>query len=193
MRSQAVHSTTLLPLLLAAMRRPNLKTTYRHAGRAIPKSPCGNRWRAVWLQKQRVQRKLKPADVATKLGVSEKDVEMIEARKWPLQDEWFPALRELFAPPRGVKAKKPAPMPRKAPAKTTAKTAKAVAKTGKQTAPTPAKATLKPTNTKTQAFTKRRDKKPDSPTARSREDADVGVATQIPADRPSSAPAAYHI
>lgn len=29
----------------------------------------------------------KACDVATKLGISEKDVEMIEAREWPLQDE----------------------------------------------------------------------------------------------------------
>ena len=51
-----------------------------------------------WLRKQRVQRKLKHGDVATKIGVSGKDVEMIEARKWPLPAEWFPALKELFAP-----------------------------------------------------------------------------------------------
>ena len=37
----------LLPLLLAARRRPNLKTTYRHAGRAIPKS-AATRIEQLW-------------------------------------------------------------------------------------------------------------------------------------------------
>ena len=81
-----------------------------------------------------MQRKLKHADVATKIGVSGKDVEMIEARKWPPPlAEWFPALKELFAPPRGAKAK-PAPMPKKAKPPTTAKADKAAAQTAKKTA-----------------------------------------------------------
>jgi transcriptional regulator with XRE-family HTH domain len=120
----------------------------------------------AWLRKQRVQRKLQHADVATKIGVSGKDVEMIEARKWPLPAEWFPALKELFAPPRGVKAKKPAPMPRKAKPPTTAKADKATEQTAKKTAPktaaSAAKATPKSTkaNATKQAAATRQDTEP---------------------------------
>lgn len=120
----------------------------------------------AWLRKQRVQRKLQHADVATKIGVSGKDVEMIEARKWPLPAEWFPALKELFAPPRGVKAKKPAPMPKKAKPPTTAKADKAAAQTAQKTAPktaaSAAKATPKSTkaNPTKQAAATRQDTKP---------------------------------
>ena len=119
----------------------------------------------AWLRKRRVQRKLKHADVASKIGISGKDVEMIEARKWPLPAEWFPALKELFAPPRGAKAKKPAPMPKKAKPPTTAKADKAAAQTAKKTTPktaaSPAKATPKSTkaNAKKQAAATRQDTK----------------------------------
>jgi len=140
-----------------------------------------------WLQRQRSQRKLKPADIATKLGVSKKDVELIEARKWPLPADWFPALNELFAPPRAGKAKTPtakngsaqnksalrqsaAPADTKAESPTTAKPAKPSAKGTKKAAPTPAKAIPKPAKStpKEQAVTIKKAAEPDpdpSPTA----------------------------
>jgi hypothetical protein len=114
-----------------------------------------------WLQRQRSQRRLKTTDVATKLGVSRNDVELIEARKWPLPADWFPALNELFAPPRAGKAKtptakngsaqnksasrqSPAPADTKAESATIANPEKPSAKGTKKVAPTPAKAIRKP-------------------------------------------------
>ena len=124
----------------------------------------------AWLRKQRVQRKLKHADVASKIGISGKDVEMIEARKWPLPAEWFPALKELFAPPRGAKAKKPAPMPKKAKPPTTAKADKAAAQTAQKTAPKTAASAAKATPKSTKADAKKQ-------AAASRQDTEPRVAT----------------
>ena len=88
-------------------------------------------------------------------------MELIEARKWPLPAGWFPALNELFAPPRAGKAKKPtpkngsaqkksaprqsaAPADTKAESPTIAKPEKPAAKGTKKAAPTPAKEIPKP-------------------------------------------------
>jgi len=57
----------------------------------------------MWLGEQRRKCGLTHSDVAAWLGVSCTDVRLVEARKWPLPDEWFPTLTDLFAPPRMIR------------------------------------------------------------------------------------------
>ena len=70
-------------------------------------SDKSSRMNGKWIREQRLQRKLKPADVASKLGTSRLDVELIETRNWLIPTEWFQPLAELFAASKSGKGKKP--------------------------------------------------------------------------------------
>ena len=71
-------------------------------------SDKSSRMNGKWIREQRLQRKLKPADVASKLGTSRLDVELIETRNWLIPTEWFQPLAELFTASKSGKGKKPA-------------------------------------------------------------------------------------
>ncbi len=53
----------------------------------------------AWLREQRGKYGLSHSDVALWLGVNQSDVRRVEERQWPLPDEWFPTLIDLFVPP----------------------------------------------------------------------------------------------
>ena len=53
----------------------------------------------LWLREQRGKYGLSHSDVALWLGVNQSDVRRVEERQWPLPDEWFPTLIDLFVPP----------------------------------------------------------------------------------------------
>jgi transcriptional regulator with XRE-family HTH domain len=70
-------------------------------------SEKSSRMNGKWIRDQRLQRKLKPADVASKLGTSRLDVELIETRNWLIPTEWLLPLSELFASTTSGKGKAP--------------------------------------------------------------------------------------
>jgi transcriptional regulator with XRE-family HTH domain len=69
-------------------------------------SDKSSRMNGKWIREQRLQRQLKPADVASKLGTSRLDVELIETRNWLIPTEWLQPLSELFASSKSAKGKK---------------------------------------------------------------------------------------